>query len=79
MNKKDELTLELAKNKADEIIIKKELETEKERFISSLKNGIGNEIKNYNVYEINKPIKIKKSFLTKIKEFFSKINKTIVG
>ena len=77
MNKDDELTIELAKNKADEYIIKKELEKEKQSFISSLQNGIGNEILNSDNAYYNKPISIKKPFKVKVKEFFNNIGRVL--
>ena len=48
MNKNDELTVELAKNKADEYVIKKELEIAKRDFINLLQNNFSEEIKTTN-------------------------------
>lgn len=48
MNKNDELAVELAKNKADEFVVKKELEIAKRDFINSLQNDFGEEIKTTN-------------------------------
>ena len=70
-----ELSIELAKNKAEEYIIKKELEDNKKKLIEEIKNGMGEEIMNFQ--QINKPIKIKKPLSFKIKEFFKRINNTI--
>lgn len=77
MNKNDELTKELAKNKADEYVIKKELEYSKKDFIEYLKSGKGDEIKKFDFVIENKPIKYHKPFKLKIKEFFQKISKVI--
>ena len=76
MTEEKELTIELAKNKADELIIKKELDSAKQQLINDLINGLGEEIK-ANSNEINKPIKIKKPFSFKIKKFFNRINKVL--
>lgn len=75
MNKDDKLTIELAKNKADEFVIKKELEIEKQKFISSLENGLLEEIKHTDNTYYTKPIKFKKPFSGKIKKFFNNISK----
>ena len=48
MNKNDALTVELAKNKADEFVVKKELEIAKRDFINSVQNGVGEEIRTTN-------------------------------
>lgn len=70
MNINDELTRELSKNKADEMVTKIELEKSKNDFIEYLKNGIGDEIKNFDFKEENKPITYRKTFFEKIKTFF---------
>lgn len=76
MTKDDELKIELAKNKADEFVIKKELEAEKNKFIANLvENGLGNEIKNANTYNLNIPVKFRKPFKIKFKEFLNNIKK----
>ena len=75
MNKNDELTVELAKNKADEFVVKKELESAKRDFINSLQNGFGEEIKITNNSYYIKPIRIKKPFKYKVRDFFSIISK----
>ena len=75
MNKNDELTIELAKNKADEFVVKKELEIAKRDFINSLQNGFGEEIKTTNNSYYIKPIRIKKPFKYKIRDFFNNISK----
>jgi hypothetical protein len=71
-----EITIELAKNKADEFLIKKELDIAKQQFINELKNGLGEEIKT-NTKDLNKPIKLKKPFKLKIKDFFRRISKVL--
>jgi hypothetical protein len=75
MNKNDELTIELAKNKADEFVVKKELEIAKRDFINSLQNGFGEEIKTTNNSYYIKPIRIKKPFRYKVRDFFNNISK----
>ena len=62
-----EIALELAKNKTDEIIVKQELNSAKDKFINDLKNTFGEEMK-MDFKELNKPIKLKKPFSMKIKE-----------
>ena len=75
MNKNDALTVELAKNKADELVVKKELEIAKRDFINSLQNGFGEEIKTTNNSYYIKPIRIKKPFRYKVRDFLNKISK----
>lgn len=75
MNKNDELTIELAKNKADEFVVKKELEIAKRDFINSLQNGFGEELKTTNNSYYIKPIRIKKPFKYKVRDFFNNISK----
>ena len=75
MNKNDELAVELAKNKADEFVVKKELEIAKRDFINSLQNGFGEEIKITNNSYYIKPIRIKKPFRYKVRDFFNNISK----
>ena len=75
MNKNDELTVELAKNKADEYVIKKELEIAKRDFINLLQNNFSEEIKTTNNSYYMKPIRIKKQFRYKVRDFFNKISK----
>ena len=75
MNKNDALTVELAKNKADEFVVKKELEIAKRDFINSLQNGFGEEIKITNNSYYIKPIRIKKPFRYKVRDFFNNISK----
>ena len=74
MNLDKELTLEIAKNKADEIIVMKELDLAKKQLIDDLNGGLGEELKKGS---LNKPIKIKKPFFSKIREFFQRINRTL--
>ena len=74
MNLDKELTLEIAKNKADEIIVRKELDLAKKQLIDDLNGSLGEELK---MGSLNKPIKIKKPFFSKIKEFFQRINRTL--
>ena len=71
-----EIALELAKNKTDEIIVKQELNSAKDKFINDLKNTFGEEMK-MDFKELNKPIKLKKPFCMKIKEFLNKINNVL--
>lgn len=71
-----EIALELAKNKTDEIIVKQELNSAKDKFINDLKNTFGEEMK-MDFKELNKPIKLKKPFPMKIKEFLNKINNVL--
>ena len=75
MNKNDALTVELAKNKADEFVVKKELEIAKRDFIKSLQNSFGEEIKTTNNSYYIKPVRIKKPFRYKVREFFNNIRK----
>ena len=75
MNKNDELAVELAKNKADEFVVKKELEIAKRDFINSLQNSFGEEIKTTNNSYYIKPIRIKKPFRYKVRDFFNNISK----
>lgn len=75
MNKNDELTVELAKNKADEFVVKKELEVAKRDFINSLQNDFGEEIKTTDNSYYIKPIRFKKPFIYKVRDFFRKISK----
>ena len=75
MNKNDALTVELAKNKADELVVKKELEIAKRDFINSLQNGFGEEIKTTDNSYYLKPIRIKKPFRYKVRDFFNNISK----
>ena len=75
MNKNDALTVELAKNKADEFVVKKELEIAKRDFINSLQNSFGEEIKTTNNSYYLKPIRIKKPFRYKVRDFLNKISK----
>ena len=71
-----EIALELAKNKTDEIIVKQELNSAKDKFINDLKNTFGEEMK-MDFKELTKPIKLKKPFSMKIKEFLNKINNVL--
>ena len=71
-----EIALEIAKNKTDEIIVKQELNSAKDKFINELKNTFGDEMK-MDFKELNKPIKLKKPFSLKIKEFLNKINNVL--
>ena len=73
----DEMLIEIAKNKADKIVCQQELEQEKNKFINDIMNGIGDEIKTKNGYELNKPIKIKRTFKDKVVRFFQRLNNTI--
>ena len=75
MNKNDALTVELAKNKADEFVVKKELEIAKRDFINSLQNSFGEEIKTTNNSYYIKPVRIKKTFRYIVRDFFNNISK----
>jgi len=77
MNTNDELTKELAKNKADEIIIKEELENFKIKFIDEIRNITGEEIASFDFNAPLTPIKYKKPLKIKIKDFFNKIGKVL--
>lgn len=76
MIENNDVVKEIHKNKVDEYITRKELEDAKRELINSIDNGIGDEIKNFNTYEYNKPIKIKKPLFSGIKNFFRKLGKT---
>ena len=71
-----EITLEIAKNKADEIVVQRELETAKRDFINELNGGLGEEIK-HNCNDINIPQKIRKPFIFKLKAFLKRINNVL--
>ena len=73
MNNEKELTIELAKNKADEIIVKQELNEAKLKFIEELNETLGKDLK-IGFNNLNKPIKIKRTFKDKVKKFFKRIN-----
>lgn len=75
MNKNDEITIELAKNKADEFVAKKEIEKAKRDFIENLQKNFGDEIKATNNMYYTHPIKIKKPFRYKIYRFIDKMKK----
>ena len=75
MNIDNELTEELMKLHQEEFVIKQELENHKKRFIDDLNNGLGEEIRN--IKELNRPIKLRKPFKMKIREFFDRISKVL--
>lgn len=75
MNIDNELTEELMKLHQEEFVIKQELENNKKRFIDDLNNGLGEEIRN--IKELNRPIKLRKPFKMKIREFFDRISKVL--
>lgn len=75
MNIDNELTEELMKLHQEEFVIKQELENNKKRFIDDLNNGLGEEIRN--IKELNRPIKLRKPFKLKIREFFDRISKVL--
>lgn len=75
MNIDNELTEELMKLHQEEFVIKQELENHKKRFIDDLNNGLGDEIRN--IKELNKPIKLRKPFKMRIREFFDRISKVL--
>lgn len=72
-----ELKIELAKNRADEFLIKKELDDSKRDFIKSLNNGLGKEIRSFDISSYNVKQKIKTPFGKRTKMFFGKIKKII--
>lgn len=74
-----EISSELAKNRADNIVAKQELEKEKLDFINKIQNGIGEEIKNLNQFSYNQKTKIKISFWQRTKNFFNKLLKILGG
>lgn len=78
MNESDQIKLELEKNRADEFVVKKELETAKQDFINALNKGVGKEIKTFDLRTYNTPNKHNKSCKDKIRSFFNKLFK-IVG
>jgi hypothetical protein len=72
----NKIAIELAKNRADEIIIAQELDKAKNDFIEQIKlSGIKDEIKVKD--DLNKPIKIKRPWRFKIKQFFERISEII--
>jgi len=71
-----ELQKELIKNKADEYVIMKELRDAKLKMINELNVEIEKDLKN-GIKDINKPIKIKRPFTYKIKQFFNRISKVL--
>ena len=72
----NKIAIELAKNRADEIIIAQELDKAKNDFIEQIKlSGIKDEIKVKD--DLNKPIKIKRPWWFKIKQFFERISEII--
>lgn len=78
MTEENELMLELAKNKADKLIVQKELEREKNNFINEIMSGIGNEMKDIqNINSFNTPIKIKVPFKVKLHKFKIKLMKIL--
>lgn len=72
-----ELSIEIAKNKADEYVIKKELDKAKNDFINFMENKGLDEINTLNIKEYNKPIKYHKSFKLKLKDFLNKLTKVL--
>lgn len=76
MSEDKELAIELAKNKADEFVIRKELDMAKQQLINELNSGLGEEIK-FNFKDLNKPIKFRKPLSLKIRDFFNRINKVL--
>ena len=62
---------EIEKNKIDKIVIETELDNAKRIFADEILNGLGKSINTNNIY--NKPIKIKRSFFYKIKNFFKNL------
>lgn len=74
-----EISSELAKNRADKIVVQQELEKSKLDFINQLQNGVGEEIKTLNQYSYNQKTKIKRSFWERTKIFFNKLLKILGG
>lgn len=73
----DELVIELSKNKADEYIVKVELENAKKKYINYIENDFNKEFREDNLSEINKPIKYKKPFSLKMKDFFNRLSEIL--
>lgn len=76
MNKTDELSIEIAKQKAEEMVITKELDVSKKHFIEYVKENL-NDINEMEISNYNKPIHYHKPFKLKVKEFFNKISKVL--
>lgn len=75
---KQEMEREINENKQDAAIAEVELQNEKYNFIEEIKNGLGEEIRKYNIYQVQ-PIKYKKPFKMRFKSFIDKIKYVIFG
>lgn len=71
----DNLNREMEKCKSEEFVIKMELEKTKNDFINYLKNEIGDEIKQFDYSNENKPIPYHTPFKEKIKRVIRNITK----
>ncbi len=76
MTLNDELNVELAKKKAEEIIIMKELDTSKQKFIDYIKENLNDDVADI-AKTYNKPVRYHKPLKLKLKEFFNKISKVL--
>lgn len=76
-NYRQEMEREINENKQDAVIAEVELQNEKYNFIEEIKNGLGDEIRRYNIYQT--PIKYKKPFKMRFKSFIDKIKYVIFG
>ena len=74
MDSRKEIEIEIAKNRADEIVSRRELDAEKKKMIDKMLNGMGDEIRKTSG-DIPKPVKIRKPFTVRLWEFFNKINR----
>lgn len=77
-NYKQEMEREINENKQDAVIAEVELQNEKYNFIEEIKNGLGEEIRKYNIYQTH-PIRYKKPFKMRFKSFIGKIKYVIFG
>lgn len=76
-NYTQEMEREINENKQDAVTAEVELQNAKYNFIEEIRNGLGDEIRKYNIYQ--KPIKYKKPFKLRLSEFLNKIKYVIFG
>lgn len=76
MNKSDEISIELAKQKAEELVIMKELDKSKENFIKYVEENLNN-LNEIEISKFNQPIRFHKPFKLKLKSFLNKISKVL--
>lgn len=76
-NYTQEMEREINENKQDAVTAEVELQNAKYNFIEEIRNGLGDEIRKYNIYQ--KPIKYKKPFKLRFSEFLNKIKYVIFG